>query len=295
MNRFGIILLILGFSISLNAQGFSYGFKVGLNFSTLMADSEVDASGKDLETFKYNSGFHVGAAVIYRFTDLVGVKGEFLFSQRGVKYAYEGEGFQIFTDNLGTRILSENGNRKFFLETVNSYIDIPLTAYYKIGEKLEVFGGIDVGFMVGSSAVGEYTYQGAILGFPAFDDVFELDFKYFGDNTASETTIDANTKVITVVNNSRNITIPERLGAYYLDYPEKDGSFYNIVDFGLTGGLAFYINSGLFVSGTVNYGLTDTTNNNYDISRVATNGLEYIPREDKDTNLSFQASIGFSF
>jgi len=55
------------------------------------------------------------------------------------------------------------------------------------------------------------------------------------------------------------------------------------------------LSSGLFVSGTVNYGLKDVTNNFYDISRVESNGLEYISREDKDTNLSIQASIGFSF
>jgi outer membrane protein with beta-barrel domain len=295
MNRFGILLMLFCFSISLNAQEFSYGFKVGLNFSTLLADSEVDANGNELESFKYNSGFHVGAAVIYRFTDLVGVKGEFLYNQRGVKYAYEGPGFQIFTDNMGNRILSANGNRELYLETVNSYLDIPLTVYYKIGEKFEIFGGVDVGFLVGSTAVGSYTYQGDIPGFPAFDDNFDLDYKYFSDKTASETVIDENTEVIKVMTNTRSITIPKELGAYYLDYPEKDGSFYNILDFGLTGGMAFYINSGLFISGTVNYGLVDATNDYYDISRVSTNGLEYIPRNDKDTNLSIQTSIGFSF
>ncbi len=296
MNRFWIVFLISTFTLSLNAQEFAYGFKVGLNFSTLLADSEVDAAGNDLESFKYNSGFHVGASVIYRFTDLVGVKGEFLFNQKGVKYAYEGTSFQIFTDNEGTRILSPEGNRKFFLETVNSYIDIPLTAYYKIGGKLEVYGGIDIGFLVGSSGVGEYTYTSDnIPGFPGIDEVFELDFRYYSDNTAAETVIDANTEVITLMSNNRNITIPERLGAYYLDYPEKDGSFYNVLDFGLTGGLAYYINSGLFLSFTANYGLVDVTNNFYDISRTETNGTEHISRSDKDTNLSFQTSIGFSF
>lgn len=295
MNRFKIVLLLCVFAISLNAQGFSYGFKVGLNFSTLLADSEVDANGNEVENFDYNSGFHVGAAVIYRFTDLVGVRGEFLFNQRGVKYTYDGPSFQVFTDNLGNEILSENGNRRFFLETVNSYIDIPLTAYYKIGGKLEVYGGVDVGFLVGSSGVGEYIYTGEIPGFPDADEVFELDFRYYSDDIAANTPIDENTEVVTIMNNTRSITIPQKLGAYYLDYDEKEGSFYNIIDFGLTGGLAYFINSGLFISGTANYSLTDATNNFYDISRVESNGTENISRNDKDTNLSFQVSIGFSF
>jgi len=295
MNRFSVLLLMLAFSVSLNAQEFSYGFKVGLNFSTLLADSEMDAAGNSLETFDYNSGFHVGAAVIYRFTDLVGVKAELLFNQRGVKYAYDGSSFQIFTDDQANRILS-TGNRKFFLETVNSYIDIPLTAYYKIGSKLEVYGGVDVGFLVGSSGVGEYTYTSTnVPGFPDVDEVFELDYNYYQDDVAVNMPIDINTKVVTIANNTRTITIPEKLGAYYLDYEEKDGSFYNVLDFGLTGGLAFYINSGLYISGTANYSLTDATNNFYDVSRTESNGLEYISRDDKDTNLSFQASIGFSF
>lgn len=296
MNRFGIAFLLLFATLNLSAQEFAYGFKVGLNFSTLLADSELDANGASLESFDYNSGFHVGAAFIYRLTDLVGFKGELLFNQRGVKYGYDGQGFQIFTDDQNTRILSANGSRQFFLEVVNSYIDIPLTAYYKIGDKLEVYGGIDVSFLVGSSAVGSYTYTGEVPGFPDIDNQrFDLDFNYYGDEAAANTIIDENTAVYTLMNNSRSITIPEQLGAYYLDYPEKDGAFYNVLDFGLTGGLAFYINSGLFISGTVNYGLADATNDFYDISRSEINGLEYVSRSDKDTNLTFMASVGFAF
>lgn len=295
MNRFGLALTTLFLVATLQAQEFSYGFKVGLNFSTLMADSEKDASGNDLETFDYNSGFHVGAAFIYRITDLVGVRAELLFNQRGVKYAYEGTSFQFFDNDLGDRVVARNGNRRFFLETVNSYIDIPLTAYYKIGQKLEIYGGVDVGFLVGSSAVGEFSYTGEVPGFPNINETFELDFNYFGDESAADSPIAEGTEVFTLMNNARSITIPRRLGAYYLDYPEKDGSFYNIIDFGLTGGVAFYINSGLFISGTLNYGLVDATNDFYDVSRVEADGDQYIPRNDKDSNLSIQTSIGFSF
>ena len=295
MNRFGITLLLSCFSLVLTAQEFAYGFKVGLNFSTLVADSELGPNGAELENFDYNTGFHVGAQFIYRFTDLVGVRGELLYNQKGVKYGYDGQGFQIFTDDQGTRVLSSNGQRQFFVEVVNSYISLPFTAYYKLGEKIEFFGGASVSFLVGSSGVGSYTYTGEIPGFPDIDQLFELDYNYYGDEAAANTTIGEGTPVVTLSNNSRTITIPEQLGAYYLDYPEKDGSFYKVIDLGLTGGLAFYINSGLFISGTVNYGLTDATNNFYDISRTETNGLEYISRDDKDTNLSFMASIGFAF
>lgn len=295
MNRFRIIVLLMMTTFCLQAQEFAYGFKVGLNFSTLQADSELDANGAALETFDYNTGFHVGAAFIYRFTDLVGVRGELLYNQKGVKYGFDGQSFQIFRDDQNNQVLATNGRRQYFVEIVNSYISIPLTSYYKIGEKLEIFGGVDISFLVGSSGVGSYTYTGEVPGFPDIDQLFELDYNYYGDDIAANTIINESAPVVTLMNNSRSITVPEKLGAYYLDYPEKDGSFFNVLDFGLTGGLSFYINSGLFVSGTVNYGLVDATNNFYDISRTETNGLEYISRDDTDTNLSFMASVGFAF
>lgn len=296
MNRLGIVLLVSVFTISLQAQEFAYGFKVGLNFSTLRADSEMDMNGNELETFNYSSGFHVGAAFIYRITDLVGVRGELLYNQKGLEYGYDGTGFQLFIDSEGDEVLSRNGDRKYFLDVSNSYIDIPISAYYKIGEKLEVYGGIYASILVASTAEGTFSYAGAVPGFPDINEEFTLEYQYFGDTPLFPGGVTNTTENdVVLANNTRNITIPRQLGAYDLDFTEKDGSFYNILDFGLTGGLAFYINSGLFLSGTVNYGLVDTTNDFYDISRTETNGNEYISRADKDTNLSIQASIGFSF
>ena len=68
---------------SLSAQGFSGGFKAGLNFSTFDGDAEVDESGNILETFNNTTGFHVAATFAYAFTDLFGVKADLMYSQKG--------------------------------------------------------------------------------------------------------------------------------------------------------------------------------------------------------------------
>ncbi len=150
-------------------------------------------------------------------------------------------------------------------------------------------------FLVGSTAVGEFTYEGSLPGNPDISFVQNLDHTYFKDGPASPDDIDEFTEVIIFANALDVIRFPETVGAYYMDFPEKDGGYYNIMDFGIHGGFNFFLNGGLFLGFTANYGLVDVTNNFYDISRKDTNGQEYISRSDKDNSLSFQASVGFSF
>jgi hypothetical protein len=71
---------------------------------------------------------------------------------------------------------------------------------------------------------------------------------------------------------------------------------YNSVDYGLVGGISYYISSGLYLTARVQYGLADITNNDADLSKahVGTNG-ELIYRADKHQNFMIQASVGFSF
>ncbi|MCB0615727.1 MAG: PorT family protein, partial [Phaeodactylibacter sp.] len=61
-------------------------------------------------------------------------------------------------------------------------------------------------------------------------------------------------------------------------------------------GLAFYLNQGLYVGLRVNYGLSDLTRTERDVSRKELDDSNnFIFREDKDRNLTLQASVGFSF
>ncbi len=294
MKRIVLQLFFVCLTLSVFGQELSYGFRVGLNFGTLRGPSEQGAQG-DLENFNFNSGFHVGGGLIYKFTDQFGIKGEILFSQRGVEYGYDGEGVQIFREADGDPVLGV-GNRLSFIDVTNSYIELPFTAYFRFAnQKLEISAGANINFLVGSSGFGEYTFTGAIPNNPEVEATFELDHSYFRDKLAQDVTIDSNTELVEIANGLNTIQIPRTIGAYYLDYDEKDGKYYNIMDLGLHAGAAFYLNGGLYVGVTFNFGLLDVTNDFYDISRTEVEDFEYVSREDKDTNFTIQTSVGFSF
>ena len=296
MNRFFTLLVLMSAFTTLSlAQEMGYGIRVGLNFNKLNGPSETDANGNDLETFDYNTGFHVGGVFIFKFTDLFGLKSGIFYSQRGMKYKYEGDSFQFFTNEIDGNQVKSEGSRKYQVTVSNSYIEFPITAYYKFGERFEIQGGLLVGFLAGSSAIGEFIYAGSLQGIPDLDFTQNLDINYRKDQPASPDDITDDTPVIQFLSTSNIIRFPETVGAYYMDYPEKSGNFYNSFDLGLTAGLSFYINGGLFLMVSGNYGLIDATNNFYDISRYKSEGLNYIQRSDKDYNASLQASIGFSF
>lgn len=296
MNRFYILLILLfAFSQTSFAQELGYGIRVGLNFNKLRGPSETDAMGSDLESIDFRTGFNVGGSVIFKFTDLVGARTGIFFSQRGMKYKYEGDSFQFFTEDMSGEMVKSEGHRRYRLSVTNSYIEIPLTAYYKFGEKFEISGGFLFGFMTGSTAIGEFDYTGTLPGNPDINFTQELDFNYRKDEPASAADITDDTKLIEfpVVNDM--VKFPKTVGAYYMDYPEKDGNYYNPIDVGITAGFSYFLNSGLYLMFSGNYGLIDATNDDFDISRYQSDGLEYIQRDDKDYNVSFQASLGFSF
>ena len=296
MNRFfTLIIIIISMAQLSMAQEIGYGIRVGLNFNRLNAPSEMDIDGNNLETFDYNTGFHVGGVFIFKFTDLVGARTGIFYSQRGMKYKYEGPSFQFFVNEINGNQVKSEGDRIYRLTISNSYIEIPLTAYYKFGERFEIHGGFLFGILGSSTAVGEFDYKGSLPGIPELDFVQNLDFNYRKDQPASPDDITDDTPVFEFLSTTNIVRFPQTVGAYYMDFPEKDGNFYNGFDIGLTAGFSFYLNGGLYIMFSGNYGLIDATNDFYDISRYESDGLEYIQRNDKDYNVSLQASIGFSF
>src|SRR5690606_9992993 len=114
------------------------GFRAGLTSSRLNGPLEQDVNGLDAEQYKSGIGFHIGLLVNFKFTDLVGVRTELMYSQRGTKQLYEGESYFIAgLHQQQSQIL--NGHRNQALTVTNSYLDIPLLPYYKFGA-LEIFG-----------------------------------------------------------------------------------------------------------------------------------------------------------
>ena len=291
-NLLTLLIILFLIPITSNAQSTAYGFRVGLNVSTILTSDLEMLDGTDAENYATNSGFHVGGGIKFKFTDLFGIRAELLFSQKGTKYTFKGESFQLFLADNGNKVLA-NGAKDFSLSLTNAYLDIPVVAYGKIGKKLEVNGGVYAGFLLSSTAAGQLQFVGnsGQLNNPV-DVLLDLDFNFSRDEgiiTPDETT------AITFDADSEVINLPQRVGAFFDKDEATSGNPFGVFDAGLTGGLAFFLNDGLYVSANAQYGLIDVTKEEFDFSKVDISGLNLTTRNDNDTNFSLQFSVGFSF
>ncbi len=293
MKRLSLFLLLAIVVVAGNvvAQEMSFGFKAGMNVSTITGPSEQDDAGNDLEEFNYNTGFHVGAGMILKFTDRFGLKTEVLFSQKGRRYNYNGQSFQIFTTNDGNE-LSTTGLRKTTLNVNHSYVEIPVSGYARVLPWLELSGGLYAGIVVGSTGAGEWIYSGTTDGGVTIDEfLINLEHNYFRDQPDDELSLD---DAIMFSTGNQTVSVPSSVGAYY-DIPRNNGNLYSNFDVGVLGGISIFLNEGLYVGARFTYGFVDMTNNDYDVSRARADGTSYILRDDVDKNISIQFSVGFSF
>ncbi|MEM6319760.1 MAG: outer membrane beta-barrel protein [Bacteroidota bacterium] len=294
MKRIAFVLSLLYlFSVQeivAQAGNLTYGFKAGLSLSKLDGPSEING-GQDLEMNSNANGFLVGALFRYWFTDLVGIKWELLYAQKGTDYVFDGPGYQILPTDVGSRIIL-TGNQNINLNISNSYIDVPILLYGKFG-RFEIEGGVNVGLLIASTASGVLNFNGqSQAGSPVDEFIATLDYKYRRDDPG-EVDFELGTTTINVDGTPTNI--PRILQAYY-QFPEDRGNYFNVLDIGLNVGAYYYWNQGLFLGGRLNYGLTDVTKDDYDVSRVELDASQdFITRSDKDRNISLQFSIGFSF
>jgi opacity protein-like surface antigen len=263
------------------AQDLSYGFRAGLSFANLDGPKETD------ETFDLNTGFHIGFGFGVSFTDIWGARAELVYSQKGAKYEYDGASYLMLVSKTN-RELTYTGNRKTSLTINNSYIDIPVTVFARPVEWLEISAGAYAGFLAASGATGDLKFDS-----PNLDPIaLELDYNYYADEARegdTESPIAINAK-----NSSEEFLLANPAGAYYF-LSEKKANLFKTIDFGLLGGLNFYLNRGLYLGGRVQYGLADVTNTDADFSAAQLDNGKLVAREDKDSYLIYQASIGFNF
>ena len=280
---------LLLFFVSMHAQ-VRYGFKTGLNFAKITGPSELDAADMSLESWKNVIGFHIGVSFSNKFTDKFGVRGEFLYSKRGGEYTFDGPSYRIFNYTGGTSYAT--GNSKYLINISNAYLDIPVMAFARAGD-FEFSAGGYVGLMVQSSGEGSLLFSGGKtdINIPIQDTEFFLRYNYRKDDPGGA--LLEETQIVRVDN--RNLELPKTLGAYY-DYPEDKGSLFNSLDYGLIGGVSYFMTSSLYVGVRLQYGLADITNNKADLQKASTGeNKALIFRADTDKNFMIQASVGFSF
>jgi hypothetical protein len=276
-----------------NAQDFSFGFKTGLNFNQFKGDAEEGDNVS--ETFDRNVGFHFGATFAWEMTDLMGLRGELMYSQKGSRRSFKGDSYYIFLDSNLEPVYTE-GIRTQELNVINSYIDLPILFYIKPVNKIEIYGGVSVGIMATSTGFGNIRMSELKddTGAPTDPNTInhELDFNFIA-NEPSERRFGDPASTIRIKN--ENVPYPQTAGAYY-DFLEDRERLYRGFDYGLVGGISFYLSRTLYVSGRINYGLRDVTNSKADVSLSALGeNNAFIERDDDDRNVSIQASVGFSF
>jgi hypothetical protein len=209
---------------------------------------------------------------------------------------YDGDGvFGVISDT--GQLFRIDGNRSSSIRVTNSYIDIPITFYYKPTSWVELSVGAQAGILIGSTAVGqiivngETSLSGQTFNVNKFD--FNVNYNYNRDNF-DDAIAPGNTLNVA----GENVILPSSLGAYS-EFTEDFGKLYNTFDFSLIGGASFFLNKGLFVGGRANIGFTDITNDEADRVNVAEEGSNTGIVSEKqnhiDTNFAIQVSVGFTF
>lgn len=292
------IWLLIGFCICLagsqnttQAQNLSLGFKAGLSFSNFIDDSETGPGGENLEDFSTQTGFHIGILGRYRFhSDLLGVRFGLIYNQRGGRIDYDGDSYFIFNPEDPTYA---TGMRQEEIRYSNVYLDIPIEGMVFIGGKLEISAGGYVGFLVGSSGTGSMSFSEGSSPNSNPIETFEVfyDFSPLRDD-AGLSAYKESTQI--QVDGIERIA-PVEAGTYY-EFAEKDGNYFNWLDVGLTGGLTYFLNRGLYFNAQVKYGLSHVVNDPYYISKVSLDeNREFISRDGERRNFSLMLSLGFAF
>lgn len=128
-------VLTFGFA---SAQEVKFGIKAGANFSTLTGDAVAD----DVEM---KPGFHAGGLVDIKFSELISLQPEVLFSFQGAKTS------DRFDDGLGNIERTES--------KVNlSYINVPIMLKLYPVKGFFIQAGPQVGFLVSAKSKDETTF-----------------------------------------------------------------------------------------------------------------------------------------
>ncbi len=289
--RFLLVLLLAVF-VSPSAWGqMKYGFKAGLNFGSIDGPSETNTAGANLENWGTLTSFHIGISVDYGLPGTAfGIRGELLYNKKGSKYTYDGESFRTFRFDDGSTTLT-TGNSKYLINVTNAYLDIPVV-FYGRWKDFELSAGAYAGFLLQSIGEGSLSYTGGRtlpLQVAVSDLEFNLDYDY-GSDKAGQGNSD---QTVLAQVGGKPLEMPQTLGAYF-DYPSDRGSLYNGLDYGLVGGLSYYINS-LYLGFRMQYGLADVSNEEADLSKATTDNGNPVYRNDTDRNMVYQFSVGFTF
>lgn len=294
MKKYLFVLLAMSISLTGFSQDLKIGVRTGLTYYKLLGPLETN------ERQNFSEGFLFGITGQYNISESFGLRAELSYVQKSSEQEYS-ERFLTVVKNGDTRI-PLFGSGLFTIKKTFNVFSIPLHAVYKPFRKFEIFGGVDIDFIAGVNGQGNQRFESneysEAIGF-----VQTFNHNY-GNNLIGEF-VAAPAQFDLLINYDADedgvaeiIALPRSTTAYYyFDYIEDEKfKAFKSFDVALSGGASFYINQGLYIRATLNYGLRDSTNEDFDYSlqEVRSDGT-FIFRDDYDRKIGGQLSIGFQF
>lgn len=290
--RITIVFLLFFLLNSAHLFSQSFGIRAGLNMNTFVGPKEVS-----YERNQYTRGFHFGVNYGYKFSEKLVLRFEAQYTQIGNKYSLTGDGYyRVPIVRPGSPIRPqafsfEKGYTEMQLKVSNAYINFPITLGFQVNKKIELVGGVNIGYLIGPRGSG-------VIYFEQSDRLFfkqSLTHNYNTDvaRGASSNVIGAQVYVGDFVT-----ALMKNAGAYYnYNSSEKIGRLYNPIDIGVTAGFNYFVTKGLYFGVRWNYGLLDITNNKMDMLRTSYDEVNnlMLPSNHFDRNFGFEGSFGFRF
>jgi len=281
------------------SQNLKIGVRTGMGYYKLAGELEAN------ESQRLASGFHFAIAGKYNFTSSFGLRAELVYIQKSSLQEYDRFKTVFFLPTASggrpEKAVVEGGE-KFSLKRIYNIFSIPIHAVYKPAKKFEIFAGIDFDFTAGVIGQGNIQFNNG--GSAANnDEIFydqTLNFNYGTDRTGQLNIIGGGDSIIIDYDTDgdgerEKVFIPKSLSAYYYEEKEEKKA-YSTFDMALAAGVSYFLNPGLYIRATGNYGLLDTSKSVHDHSQQEFNlDGSYIYRDDYDRKIGFQVSLGFQF
>jgi len=123
------IISLLFVSMTTNAQQeyFEYGFKGGVNLSSISGD------GDKVSNYDTKASMNIGGYGLYKILPKLGIQAELLYSEQGFSERFDSEEVDIDEIKSLTRM---------------QYINLPVLVSYNLIEQLWIEGGVQVGYLV---------------------------------------------------------------------------------------------------------------------------------------------------
>jgi len=284
-----ILLVLLSISVCLSAQH-KVGVRAGTNYAKFSGPLE------EAESYSLSGGIHFGINYTYLLNDKFSIRAEILYQQKGTKQNFFDDDVYTLIKPItaGVAEFVDYGTVERDLKITNSYFSVPLTVQFQLSRKFEVFGGLSVDFLLGSNGRGAYDYESRDSPLEIAWNNQSLDFRYNSDVGGQYNSLAG---TIAILIDGEPVEIPKVIGAYYyyINRAELESRFKS-VDFTALGGVNYFINPGFYIGARLEYGLTDLTRTDLDVSlRELADDNSYILRDDKDASLNLAISFGFRF